>query len=179
MKTMLVIPLLAVLASCAASNPGLSTQADVDLVKYAGTWYEQARLPNRFQKECVGDVRADYVLQPDKTISVTNQCRLQDGNIKVAKAKGRLSTAAQPLDPAKLEVRFAPAWTSWLPMVWGDYWILKLEGDYRYSLVGTPDREYLWVLSREPHADKAVVDELLSYAGTLGFPVAGVKRATN
>ena len=82
-------------------------------------------------------------------------------------------------DPSKLEVRFAPEWISWLPLVWGDYWILRLEGDYQYSLVGTPDRDYLWVLSRKPQADPRVVDALLDYAGTLGFPVGQVTRSGN
>jgi len=177
MNKLSAIPLVAIIAGCATSNTSLPTQAGVDLNKYAGTWYEQARLPNRFQKDCAGDVRADYKLKVDNTISVTNQCRAKDGGTKVAEGEGRLSKAADPLDPAKLEVRFAPRWTSWLPMVWGNYWIIKIEGDYQYSLVGTPDREYLWVLSRDRHADGAVVDELLDYAGTLGFPLAEIKKA--
>ena len=171
MKKIFSIPLIAMLAGCATSHTGLPTQADVDLNKYTGTWYEQARLPNSFQNDCAGGVQAEYVLQADETISVTNQCRTTDGSTKVAKAEGRLSKVADPRDPAKLEVRFAPKWTSWLPMVWGDYWILKLQGDYQYSLVGTPDRKYLWVLSRNKQADKAVVTELLDYAKTLDFPV--------
>src|SRR5690606_32748599 len=126
---------LAVLAACATANAPLPTQLSVDLNKYAGTWYEQARLPNRFQEDCAGDVRADYKVGPDNRIAVTNQCRAKDGSSKVAEGEGRLSGAADPSDPSKLEVRFAPQWTSWLPMVWGDYWILKLQGDYRYSLV--------------------------------------------
>jgi apolipoprotein D and lipocalin family protein len=177
MKSILAIPLIAVLAGCATSGESLPTQAGVDLSKYAGTWYEQARLPNRFQKDCAGDVRADYKLKPDNTISVINQCRAKDGSTKVAAGEGRLSKAADPRDPAKLEVRFAPKWTSWLPMVWGDYWIVKLHGDYQYSLVGTPDRKYLWVLSRDKRADKAVVNELLGYARALGFPVDKVVNA--
>jgi len=171
MKRTFAIPLVAILAGCATSNTSLPTQADVDLNKYAGTWYEQARLPNRFQKDCAGDVQADYKLMPDNKISVTNQCRAQDGSTKAADGEGRLSKSVDPRDPAKLEVRFAPKWTSWLPMVWGDYWIMKLKGDYQYSLVGTPDRKYLWVLSRDKQADKAVVTELLNHARTLGFPV--------
>jgi apolipoprotein D and lipocalin family protein len=171
MKKILLFPCIAMLASCATSNPGLPTQAGVDLNRYAGTWYEQARLPNSFQEDCVGDVQADYKILTEDTISVTNQCRTGNGGTKVANAEGRLSKASDPRDPAKLEVRFAPKWTSWLPMVWGDYWIIKLEGDYEYSLVGTPDRKYLWVLSRDKQADKAVVTRMLDYAGTLGFPV--------
>lgn len=171
MKKILAIPLIAMLSACATSNPGLPTQAGVDLGKYAGTWYEQARLPNSFQEDCAGDVQADYKLLANNTIGVTNQCRTKDGGTKVAEAEGRLSKASDPRDPAKLEVRFAPKWTSWLPMVWGDYWIIKLEGGYEYSLVGTPDRKYLWVLSRDKQADKAVVTRLLDYARTLDFPV--------
>ena len=176
MKKILAIPVNAVLAGCAAPKANLPTQADVDLARYAGTWYEQARLPNRFQEDCAGDVQAHYSLKPDNTISVTNQCRTQDGRTKVAEGEGRLSKSSTAPDPAKLQVRFAPKWTSWLPMVWGDYWIIKLQGDYEYSLVGTPDRKYLWVLSREKRADSSELDQLLNYARSLRFPVDQVVR---
>lgn len=174
MTRILAVSLVAILAGCAAPPGSLPTQKGVDLNRYAGTWYEQARLPNRFQKDCVGDVQADYELKAGNAIRVVNQCITEDGSTKVAEGEGRLSTVADPRDPAKLEVRFAPEWTSWLPMVWGDYWIIKLDDGYQHSLVGTPDRKYLWVLSREKQADTAVVGELLDYAGTLGFAVENV-----
>lgn len=169
---------MVIFAGCATSNTSLPTQADVDLNKYAGTWYEQARLPNRFQKDCAGDVQADYELIADNTLRVINQCRATDGSTKLAEGEGRLAKASEPRDPSQLEVRFAPKWTSWLPMVWGDYWIVKLEGDYQYSLVGTPDRKYLWVLSRDKQADDATVTELLDHAKSLGFPVDQAIRTT-
>ena len=171
--------MIATLVGCAAPKENLPTQTDVDLTRYAGTWYEQARLPNRFQKDCAGDVQAHYSIRPDSTISVTNQCRVQDGSTQVAQGEGRLSKSSAAPDPAKLEVRFAPRWTSWLPMVWGDYWIIKLQGDYEYSLVGTPDRKYLWVLSRDKRTDQSEVDQLLDYAGSLGFPVEQVMKTAN
>src|SRR5690606_7941083 len=159
---LLAVPALAILAACATTTgANLPTQPGVDLQRYAGTWYEQARLPNQFQEDCIG---------------VINQCRLRDGSLRTVEGEGRLSRAADPRAPAILEVRFAPAWTSWLPMVWGDYWIIRLEGDYEYSLVGTPDRKYLWVLSREPQADPAVVERLLEHAGQLGFKVDEVVK---
>ncbi len=177
MKRTLATSLFVLLSGCATTPSDMPTQQGVDLQRYAGTWYEQARLPNRFQDDCVDDVKADYVLQADKTITVTNRCRTKDGAAKVAQGEGRLSNASTPRDPSKLEVRFAPKWTSWLPMVWGDYWILRLEGDYQYSLVGTPDRKYLWVLSRDQNADDFVVNELLDYARTLDFPVEQVTKS--
>lgn len=174
---LLAVPALAILAACATTTgANLPTQPGIDLQRYAGTWYEQARLPNQFQEDCIGDVRAEYRLKEDDRITVINQCRIRDGSLRTVEGEGRLSRAADPRDPAILEVRFAPAWTSWLPMVWGDYWIIRLEGDYEYSLVGTPDRKYLWVLSREPQADPAVVERLLEHAGQLGFKVDEVVK---
>lgn len=168
---------IALLAGCATTPRALPTQAGVDLLRYAGTWYEQARLPNRFQRDCTGEVRADYALNPDGTLSVVNQCRQADGSVKRAEAVGRLAERGPDADPAKLEVRFAPDWTSWLPIVWGDYWIIRLDGDYEYSLVGTPDRKYLWVLTRDERADPQRVQALLDYAGTLGFAVDEMIRS--
>jgi Bacterial lipocalin len=168
--------ILAALAGCAAQRSALPVQSGVDLQRYAGTWHEQARLPNRFQDDCAGEVQADYGIRPDGAIDVVNQCRTRDGATKTAHGLARLSRDADPPDPAKLQVRFAPAWTSWLPMVWGDYWILHLQDGYRHALVGTPDRKYLWVLSRDRRADRATVDALLDHARSLGFDTDRVVR---
>ena len=169
MRTGFALLLLMPLMACTSSPTDLATQKEVDLNKYMGTWYEQARLPNNFQRECVGDVQADYVMGQDSSIQVTNRCRAKDGSVKEAVGEGRLNTSVKSEDPAILEVRFAPKWLSWIPMVWGDYWIMKLQGDYQYSLVGTPDRKYLWVLARDKVADQAVVKQLLDFAASQGF----------
>lgn len=177
MKKLLLVSAVAVaLAACASSPRELPVQQGVDLQAYAGTWYEQARLPASFQAQCAGDVRAEYVVRSDGGLDVTNQCRNADGTTKVATAEGRLARVGGQTDPARLEVRFAPAWTSWLPMVWGDYWIIQIEGDYQYALVGTPDRKYLWVLSRDKEGDPATIDKLLARAESLGFATDKVIR---
>lgn len=169
MKTVFALTAAVALVGCASTPAKLATQSDVDLNKYMGKWYEQARLPNSFQKDCVGDVQADYVMAAPDLITVTNRCQDKDGKVKEAVGEGRLSKQVSPPTPSILEVRFAPKWLSWIPMVWGKYWIMKIEGDYQYSLVGTPDREYLWVLSRDKRADPAVVKKLLDYAASQGF----------
>lgn len=163
------------LGACATQKDILPTQENVDLAKYAGVWYEQALLPNRFQKKCVSDVSAEYLPLDSTRLQVVNQCRKADGSLSVAKGVARLNGSMKPANPAVLQVRFAPAWLSWLPMVWGNYWIIKTVGEYEYSLVGSPDRNYLWVLSREKQADRTVVEELLKYADSLGFAVDKVK----
>jgi apolipoprotein D and lipocalin family protein len=154
----------------------LQAVAPVDFKRYAGIWHEQARLPNRFQKQCTGPVTAEYTPLPDGTVQVRNRCILSDGNFEEAIGSARVVPVAGQPGAGRLEVRFAPAWLSWLPVVWGDYWILKLDRDYEVSLVGTPDRDYLWVLSRDPVLDAATLEAHLEYARSLGFDVDQVVR---
>lgn len=175
MKKLLPGVLVAVVACTQSTRQdSLPTQADVDLKQYAGTWYEQARLPNRFEDHCVGQARADYELTAPNRLQVVNRCEDENGEIDAAIGEGRVASSSHP-DPAKLEISFAPAWTSWLPTTWGDYWIIST--DYEYSLVGTPDRKYLWVLARKRQASPQRVTELLNRAAQLGFDITAVIRS--
>ncbi len=135
-----------------ASLQPLTTVAGIDLPRYQGTWYQLALYPNRFQAQCVANTRATYALQEDGTVRVTNQCRKADGQESEAIGQARPAVSATvkqgELVPPQLKVRFAPQWLSWLPMVWGDYWVIQLAADYRYVVVGEPKREFLWVLAR-------------------------------
>ncbi len=149
----------------------LQVVAPVDFKRYAGLWHEQARLPNRFQKQCTGAVTAEYTPLDDGTLGVRNRCILADGRVDESIGAARAVTVPDQPGAGRLEVRFAPAWLSWLPAVWGDYWILRLDRDYQVALVGTPNREYLWVLSRAPLLDQAALAAELDYARSLGFDV--------
>lgn len=153
----------------------LQVVAPVDLKRYAGLWHEQARLPNRFQKQCTGPVTAEYTLLDDGTVEVRNRCILADGNFDESVGSARVVPVTGQPGAGRLEVRFAPEWLSWLPLVWGDYWILKLDRDYQVALVGTPNRKYLWVLSRAPRLDESQLRAELEYARTLGFDVNQVE----
>lgn len=144
----------------------VTTVASVDLNKYKGKWFEIARYPNRFQKKCVGEVTATYTIKKDKKIEVLNECLKENG--KTIKAKGKAKIVDKETN-AKLEVRFAPAWLSWLPQVWGDYWILDLDKDYKYAVVGDPGRDYLWILSRTPELDTATYEDILDKVEKMGF----------
>ena len=156
----------------------LQVVGPVDLKRYAGLWHEQARLPNRFQKDCTGPVTAEYTPLPDGTIEVRNRCMTADGKWDESTGAARMVKVSGQPGAGRLEVRFAPAWLSWLPAVWGDYWILKLDRDYRVALVGTPNRDYLWVLSREPILSAGEIETELEYARTLGFDIDKVVLTT-
>lgn len=146
----LALGLVLLLAPFVSADPTPSqvrTVPHVDLQKYVGVWHEVARYPNRFQKQCDRNVSAEYSLQPDGRIRVVNRCVKSDGSTSEAAGVARVVDTSTN---AKLKVRFAPSWLSVLPFVWGDYWIIGLADDYSHAVVGTPDRSYLWILSRTP-----------------------------
>jgi apolipoprotein D and lipocalin family protein len=146
----------------------------VDLERYAGLWYEVARFPNSFQAKCRGQATATYERLPGGELRVVNICRGADGRMIRTEGRARLADRAGP--PSRLKVRFAPAILSFLPMVWGDYWILDLTADYGAALVGTPSREYLWVLSRTPQLEDTIFQRLIATAAAQGFDVARLAR---
>jgi lipocalin/uncharacterized protein YbjT (DUF2867 family)/ligand-binding SRPBCC domain-containing protein len=156
-----------VLQPVRAQTPPVPAVPFVDLDRYAGDWFEIARLENRFQRQCVGDVRASYARRADGRIDVVNRCRTADGQTE-ARGVARL---VDEQTHAKLKVRFAPAWLSWLPAVWGDYWILGLAPDYSWAVVGDPSREFLWILARTPRLDDEAMASAQAAARENGFDV--------
>jgi len=131
----------------------------VELEKYLGKWYEIAHLPAKFQEGC-NETTATYTLSKDGSISVLNQS-IKDGKMKQAKGKAKV---VDKNSNAKLKVTFF--WP-----FYGDYWIIKLGNNYDYSVVGTPNRKYLWILSRTPQMDDKLYSELIEYAKSKGFEV--------
>lgn len=163
--------LLAVLPACRTAltpskiNAFLPVVAKVDLKRYAGSWHEVSRLPNRFQKSCVRSM-AEYTPLPDGTLQVRNTCY---------KDKGRTSEISGEAVPvadsgnAKLKVKFRGL-ASLAPVPEeGNYWILALDPQYRWAMVGTPDRRFLWMLSRQPTLPFPVYHQLKQQAKELGF----------
>jgi apolipoprotein D and lipocalin family protein len=178
MNTALFLSFLVLLAAVGnaqeKSTQPLEVVPSVDLNKYTGTWYEIARLPFKFQSQCVGDVTATYTLLEDGTIKVVNRCRKQNGEMDEAEGRAKLASKDGP--NTKLRVRFAPAFLSFLPFVWGDYWIIDLAADYSYAAIGEPDRKYLWVLSRTPVMDEATFQGIVDRAKQKGYDLTGLIR---
>ena len=167
-----MLPFILAVMTFASQSP-VTTVPQVDLDRYLGEWHEIARFPNRFQNKCAGEVRARYARRSDGRIDVTNECRTKDGSVTTAAGVARI---VDERTRAKLKVRFAPAALSFLPFVWGDYWIIGLADDYSWALVGSPDRSYLWILSRTPSLDEAALARALDRARANGFDTDRLTR---
>lgn len=177
MKSALAGALLVSFCAVAAAEPaavkGAPAQAlepvpALDVPRYAGKWYEIAKFPNVFQRKCIGFTTADYSLNDDGTIRVVNRCKEEDGKTQEAIGAARQVGGA---NSAKLEVRFAPAWLSFVPLVWANYWVIDLDPDYQLAAVSEPKREYLWILSRTPKVDLQTYTALVARLAAQGFDV--------
>jgi apolipoprotein D and lipocalin family protein len=114
----------------------------------------------------MGNVTAEYGVREDGRIDVVNRCSGNNGEEKRAQGVARV---VDETTRAKLEVRFAPAFLSFLSMVWGDYWIIDLAPDYSYAVVGEPARRYLWVLARESTLEEATYQGILERIEVQGY----------
>ena len=164
----LFVPLLLlVVAGCPAVDetlfPPLETVSTVDIDRYAGKWYEIAKYPVVFENGCV-DVTADYTVLEDGTVRVVNTCGSTDGGSRDIVGS---ATVTDPATNAKLNVSFFGPFGA-------PYWIIELDEDYQYAVVGDPSREFLWILSRTPSLDDATLSGILDRLPDRGYDPDGL-----
>lgn len=141
----------------------------LELGRYLGLWYEIGRLPMRHEDAGSHDVTAEYSLDEDGSVLVDNRCLDAEG--RPTRAVGTAET--DPEHPGRLRVSFLPAGLRWIPFTRADYWVLRIDPDYRVALVGTPDREYLWLLARSHEIPSEVEAAYLDSAVRQGFDLTG------
>lgn len=176
--TVIFCALLSACAGPAALDPSRvpPTVARVELDRYQGTWYEIARLPMWFQRNCLRS-QATYGILETGEVSVLNECETASGGKESIRGRAR---AVDAKTNARLEVRFDNWFSVFIPsQPQGNYWILYLDGDYRTVIVGTPDRKNLWIMARTPAIDEARYTELVGIARNLGFDTDKLIRRQN
>ena len=176
LKAFLVNALLAFYACSALASdiPGpLVSIPALDVPRYMGSWYEIAKYPNWFQKKCLKNTRADYSVQADGKVRVVNICTTREGQVTEAVGEARQIGSSSS---SKLEVRFAPAWLSFIPLVWGNYWVIDMDPGYQVVAVSEPKREYLWILSRTPDLPAKTYEDLVARLEKKGFDTVKLER---
>lgn len=154
-------------AALSAAEAELKVVPSVDLKRYQGRWYEIARLPMWWQRNCASDVTATYSLKENGDVRVVNTCREASGKVKKSEGTAKLEDEKGP--SSKLKVTFF--WP-----FYGKYWVIDLDPEYRWAVVGGPSREYLWVLSRTPSMEDALLNQLLDRAKAQGYDLSRLMR---
>jgi len=155
-------PILAALfagliVSCSSDAPNpLETVSDFDLPRYLGDWNQIAAIPAWFQSDCATHTTASYDLGDDGIVEVVNSCETADGKRKQAEARARFVNNGSD---SRLEVTFVEVLGLWVWLAAGDYWIIGLDPDYQWSIVGQPSREFAWILARSKSLDRQTLEE--------------------
>lgn len=155
---------------CGTKPSSLQTVENVDLTRYAGKWYDVASFPQRFQKDCY-NTSAEYTLSPEGHVVVVNRCNKGSVNGKESSVKGK-AFVVKNTNNSKLKVQF------FWPFK-GDYWIVDLADDYSYAAVGSPDRHYLWILSRTTSLPEDTYRGILARLTALGFDVSRLQKTVH
>lgn len=158
-----IVALYLILSACAGLDrkDTLPTVSSVDLARYAGIWYTMARLPMWFQRHCV-DSKAVYTSRPDGVIGVHNECVTDSGGVEQAEG---VATVVDTSTNARLTVVFDNFFARLFGSSReGNYWILALDPNYQTAMVGTPDRRFLWILSRTTQLDDGLYQRLVERA---------------
>jgi apolipoprotein D and lipocalin family protein len=168
-KSILALQIMLMIStnSCMAQTPALVTVPYVDLEKYTGKWFEIASFPQRFQKGC-HCTTATYTLHKKGHVVVENRCRKNSTTGKISYVKGKAFVEPNTGN-AKLKVQF------FWPFK-GKYWIIDLADDYSYAVVGHPNRQYLWILSRTPKMESDLYNQILQRLENKGFKISQLEK---
>ena len=154
-----VFILALLLAGCTGKPDGVMPVQNFDLDRYLGTWYEIARLDHSFERG-LNNITANYSLREDGGVRVLNRgfsVKKNEWNEAEGKAYFVDST-----DQGFLKVSFFGPF-------YGSYIVFELESDYQYAFISGPNTSYLWLLSRTPTIDQAVIDQLSKDSIRCGF----------
>jgi apolipoprotein D and lipocalin family protein len=170
LKTAMVILFIATAGGCQTNQSekmDYSTVNQLDLKRYMGTWYEIARFDHSFERGLTG-VTATYEIKPDGKISVINQGYKNSPDGKRKKAVGK-AKQPNPSDPGKLKVSF-------FLFFYADYFILELDKEYQWAMIGSSSDKYLWILSRTPSLDEEILNIILQKARLRGYDTGKLIR---
>jgi apolipoprotein D and lipocalin family protein len=142
--------------------------AEIDFDRYVGRWYEIASFPQRFQEGCVATT-ANYTRRDDGRLRVENECRNGSFDGDLRRVEGVAWVADPSASQAKLKVQFFWPFR-------GDYWVIELDPEYRYAVVGHPSRNYLWILARTRTLEPAVYEALLARIASHGYDLEWLEQ---
>jgi apolipoprotein D and lipocalin family protein len=166
MRWGLMFALLFISGALEATSTPNQPVPSMDLQRYMGQWHEIAHLPLFFQRKCIGPITATSVLAGSAEIRLHSTCPTRNGTKTVD-----VIITPKPDQPAAFKIRLVPAWLSWLPYAWFEYWVVDIDPNYRWAVIGGPDAKHMWILSRDRGMSHALYQRLVQRARDRGYPV--------
>ena len=156
------------LAGCRQEDrPPLALARDVDLGRFMGDWYVIASIPTRIEREAYDAVES-YRLAADGTIETTFTFR-----------KGAFDGEPKKYTPRGYVVEGSGNAVWGMQFVWpvkADYRIAWLDPEYRMTVIGREDRDYVWIMAREPQIPETEYDALVAFVDSQGYDISGLRR---
>jgi len=152
-------------APAAASAGPVTPVPKLDVQQYLGQWRQIAAIPQWYESLCYSDVNANYFLNTDGTVRVLNRCLTIGGGPITTNGRARV---LDKTTNAQLQVTFLNVGGWIYPGSEPNYVVMGLSPDYRWAVVGDPQRTSGFVLSRSvtlAPADKAQILSILTANG--------------
>ena len=160
-----LISTFSISSAFAEENKKLEAVSNLELQKFQGVWYEIAHNPWFPENNCFSMI-ADYKLLENNEIEVTNICRKYGFDGEISKITGK-AWLVDPTIKSKWEVQFIWPFTL-------DYWVIDLEEDYKYAVIGEPDKENIWILSRTPIMKKSLLVKIIKKIKMKGYDLSNL-----
>ncbi|MEF8798935.1 MAG: lipocalin family protein [Candidatus Bipolaricaulota bacterium] len=161
---LILLPTLFLIGMEVEDQSQLKTVEELDIDKYLGEWYAVASIPRFFNRSCAWGNKAEYRLRDDGRIDVLNTCYTEEGKKREVRAVGWVPDR---LEPGKLKVSFLPLFG--YRLFAADYWVLEVGDDYEYAVVGHPNRNFGWILSRKPELEPETLEAIADRLEGMGY----------
>ena len=154
------------LSACQSIAPVPKMQ-QVDLDRFMGSWYVTAAIPTFIERDPYNPIE-QYQKNADGSISTTFTFRQGgfDGPLKryqptgyVVPGTGNAEWGMQFLWPFKSE-----------------YLIAFVSDDYQHTIIARNKRDYVWLMSRQPHIDDATYQAMVAKIAEMGYNIDKLKR---
>ncbi|MFC1556923.1 lipocalin family protein [candidate division KSB1 bacterium] len=152
------------------SGEPMATVPSVDLDRFMGDWYVVANIPTFIEKNAVNAVES-YSLREDGDVNITFTFRdkTPDGEKKKHTARGFIHNKE-----TKAEWRVQFFW----PLKFA-YKVIDLHPDYTYTVIGVPNRKYVWIMSRTPKIDESTYTKIVErLVAEYGYDMDKIKKVT-
>ena len=162
-----VLVTLSILLLGCQGGDNMEAVKDLDLDRFMGDWHVIANIPTFIEKNTTNNLES-YSLRDDGNVDITFTVTTEAGERKSYSATGFVLDQNQP---SRWRVQFF--WPVKFP-----FYVIELDEEYSYTVIGLPNRKYVWVMAREPQMDPVIYQDILARLSDIGYNVDDIQKVT-